>query len=71
MSEFRLVRVREAAYIMGGVCVNTFRAMNIPYSVMTENGDKMWDVRDLEAAAAQRKSRKDYLREVRKARRVA
>lgn len=71
MSEFRLVRIREAAKIMGGVCLNTFRAMNIPHCTMTPNGHRMWDVRDLEAAAAQRKSRKDYLREVRKARRVA
>lgn len=68
MTEFRLVKVREAAHIMGGVSVNTFRAMNIPYASMTENGDRLWDVRDLEAAFNKRKSRKDYLCKVREAR---
>jgi len=68
VSEFRLVKAREAARIMGGVCVNTFYRMNIPFTRLTERGDRMWDVRDLEAAADKQKSRKDYLRKVREAR---
>lgn len=68
MSEFRAVKAREAAKIMGGVDVTTFYRMKIPFARMTENGDKMWDVRDLEAEFNRRKSRKTYLRAVREAR---
>lgn len=72
MSEFRLVKAKEAAAIMGVKSVTTFYAMNIPSARMTgASGDRLWSVRDLEAAFEKRKSRKDYLRAVRKARRVA
>lgn len=68
MSEFRAVKIREAAAIMGGVSVQTFRRMNIPFARMTENGDKLWSVRDLEAEFERRKSRKSYLKAVREVR---
>lgn len=71
MSEFRLVKAKEAAAIMGGISVRQFYRVNVPAVKLTENGNRLWDVRDLEAFAERRKSRKDYLREVRNARRVA
>lgn len=64
MSEFRLVKAKEAAAIMGGISVRQFYRIKVPAIKLTENGRRLWDVRDLEEFAARRKSRKVYARRV-------
>lgn len=61
MSEFRLVRAREAAKIMA-VSVRQFYRMKVPAVKWTEKARRRWDVRDLEEFAERRKSRKVYAR---------
>lgn len=67
MSEFRLVKAREAAAIMG-ISVSQFYRVGVPHVRLTPNGDRLWNVRTLEAFAEKRESRKTYLRAVREAR---
>lgn len=66
MTDFRLLKVREAAEIMG-VSVTQFYRIRVPHVRLTPNGDRRWDIRTLEAFAEKRESRKSYLREVRAA----